>query len=348
MKNLAPETIEKIKSGREVTFEELKPLLRPEGVQNGVMKVDPEKCTSCGLCIQNCPFKCWEMGKDNLPRLKEGYACFSCFNCMVVCPGDAISIVSTYKVVGGYWATEFPPVKMPQEPKNAEGKPDKWTEVERIIYERRSVRNFKETPIPDSLIERVLEAGRFAPSAGNMQPWKFTVVTNKKFIAELEQIAYNIVKEVYELYINDDSALKAFAILGRGILPAPDFDYRVMIGGFRAVVKKDLPIFLNAPCVIFLGGHENLVGAEMHIGICGQNMNLVAQALGIGCCWSNFGRVVGFVPEIKTKLGFDEGWRILTSLCLGYPKFKQEGIVPRMFRPVTWFQEGSDKPTTLE
>jgi hypothetical protein len=31
-------------------------------------------------------------------------------------------------------------------------------------------------------------------------------------------------------------------------------------------------------------------------------------------------------------------------MCLGYPKFKQEGIVPREFRPVAWFKEGAEGP----
>lgn len=347
MKDLKKETIEKIKAGKKVTFEELKPVLRPEGVQNGVMKVDPDKCTSCGLCTQNCPFRCWEMGEDEIPRLKSGYACFSCFNCMVACPVDAISIVQTYKVEGGYWDTGFPPVKMPLEPRDAEGNPAKWTEVELAILNRRSVRNFKETPVPEPLIRRVLEAGRFAPSAGNHQPWKFTVVTDKKFITELEEAAYNVNKGLYELYINDDTVMKAFAMVG-GTLPAPVFDYRVMVGGFRALVAKDLSIFFNAPCVIFVGGHENLNGPELQIGICGQNMNLAAQSLGLGCCWSNFGRDVRLVPEIRARLGFVDGWNIITAMCLGYPKFKQEGMVPRMFRPITWFRPGSDKPQIEE
>jgi nitroreductase/NAD-dependent dihydropyrimidine dehydrogenase PreA subunit len=347
VKDLKKETIDKIKAGKKVTFEELKPMLRPEGIVNGMMNVDPDKCTSCGLCIQNCPFRCWEMGKDEIPRLKSGYACFSCFNCMVACPVDAISIIQTYKVEGGYWDTGFPPVKMPQDLKDTEGNLAKWTEVEWLILNRRSVRNFKEAPVPESLIRRVLEAGRFAPSAGNHQPWKFTVVTDNKFIAELEEVAYNVNAELYNLYIKDDTVMKAFAMVG-GTLPAPVFDYRVMIGGFRAVVGKDLPIFFSAPCVIFLGAHENLNGPELQIGICGQSMNLAAMALGLGCCWSNFGRDVRLFPGMKERLGFGEGWNIITAMCLGYPKFKQEGMVPRMFRPVTWFRPGSNKPQIEE
>jgi nitroreductase/NAD-dependent dihydropyrimidine dehydrogenase PreA subunit len=346
MKDLKQETIEKIKASQEVTFEELKPLLRPEGVQNGVMKVDREKCTGCGLCIKNCPFKCWEMGEDDIPRLRDGYGCFSCCNCLVACPVEAISIVKTYKVEGGYWDTGFPPYKMPQEPMDASGKPARWTEVERLILNRRSVRNFKETPVPEPLIRRVMEAGRFAPSAGNMQPWRFTVVTDKEFIAELEESAYKINSDLYRLGQNDDTAVEAFYAVG-GTLPQPFFDFRVQVG-FDCVTRRELPVFLNAPCVIFLGSSGKLVGSEMQIGICGQNMNLAAMALGLGFCWSNFGRDVRFFPGVKEKLGFGGDWDILASLCLGYPKFKQVGMVPRMFRPVTWFRPGSSEPQIEE
>jgi len=42
---------------------DLKPIFRPEPgtVHMGKMKVDPEKCTGCGLCIENCLFRTWEM-----------------------------------------------------------------------------------------------------------------------------------------------------------------------------------------------------------------------------------------------------------------------------------------------
>src|SRR4030066_1436286 len=73
-----------------------------------------------------------------------------------------------------------------------EGMP--WNPVEKIIMERRSIRSFKKEPLPDSMIQRILEAGRFAPSAGNMQPWRFIVIKSPEIIAELEKDAVRIAK----------------------------------------------------------------------------------------------------------------------------------------------------------
>ena len=44
-----------------LNFEEIKPIVRPTGVHRGKMKFDADKCNSCGLCIENCPFRCLEM-----------------------------------------------------------------------------------------------------------------------------------------------------------------------------------------------------------------------------------------------------------------------------------------------
>ncbi len=64
----------------------------------------------------------------------------------------------------------------------------------RSIMERRSIRKFKEEPIPDSMIRRILEAGRFAPSTGNQQPWKFIVIKSPEIIAEMEKDAARLTK----------------------------------------------------------------------------------------------------------------------------------------------------------
>jgi len=53
------------------------------------------------------------------------------------------------------------------------------------IRARRNVRQYTEAPIGADELERILEAGRRAPSAGNWQPWNFVVVTDRANLVEL-------------------------------------------------------------------------------------------------------------------------------------------------------------------
>jgi len=49
-----------------------------------------------------------------------------------------------------------------------------------VVRQRLSVRSYKSDPVPEDVLNRILEAGRLAPSACNLQPWKFIVVTDPK------------------------------------------------------------------------------------------------------------------------------------------------------------------------
>jgi nitroreductase/NAD-dependent dihydropyrimidine dehydrogenase PreA subunit len=318
---------------------EVAAMVHPQGVQNGVMWADPGKCTGCGRCLQNCPYKCWVMGADDVPTMKERYLCFSCGNCIVACGVDAISMVRPYAVHGGYFDTDFPAYTPPLPPRDAAGDPAEWTETERIIIERRSVRHYKNDPVPETLIRRVLEAGRFAPSGGNSQPWKFTVVTDPAFIAELEE-------KTQAVWAGDHFALEDEAVAASlvGVLPDEVWDPRVR-QGLRSTALKELAVFLDAPVVIFMGANKKMALPILQAGICGQNMNLAAIAIGLGFVWTNFGAMgVERTPELKARLGFDDSWTVAAALCLGYPSFTQRGLVARQNRPVTWFRPGAAGP----
>lgn len=56
------------------------------------------------------------------------------------------------------------------------------------ITSRRNVRNFADRPIDDAALERILEAGRRAPSSRNWQPWDFVVVTDRAQLRELSKV----------------------------------------------------------------------------------------------------------------------------------------------------------------
>ncbi len=57
------------------------------------------------------------------------------------------------------------------------------------IKKRRSVRRFKKDAFPQEALDRMLEAARMAPSAGNVQPWKFFVVRNKEVQRQMANAA---------------------------------------------------------------------------------------------------------------------------------------------------------------
>jgi len=56
------------------------------------------------------------------------------------------------------------------------------------IRSRRSVRRFTSEPVSDELIDRILEAGRWAPSGLNNQPWRFAVVKDRELITEISKL----------------------------------------------------------------------------------------------------------------------------------------------------------------
>jgi nitroreductase len=56
------------------------------------------------------------------------------------------------------------------------------------ITSRRNVRQFTDRPLPDDDLERILEAGRRAPSSRNWQPWDFIAVTDREQLRELSQV----------------------------------------------------------------------------------------------------------------------------------------------------------------
>jgi len=60
-----------------------------------------------------------------------------------------------------------------------------------VIRTRRSVRSYKSDPIPDDVLQRVLEAARIAPSGSNRQPWRFIVVKDEEIKRKLAPACHN-------------------------------------------------------------------------------------------------------------------------------------------------------------
>lgn len=64
-----------------------------------------------------------------------------------------------------------------------------------VIENRRSIRKYKDVPIPSSAVEEIIRAGTLAPSSKNRQPWRFVVVEGKSKIQLLEAMEQGLKRE---------------------------------------------------------------------------------------------------------------------------------------------------------
>ena len=62
--------------------------------------------------------------------------------------------------------------------------------VQEAIIERRSIRKYSTKPVSDDLIMQVLEAGRWAPSSDNSQPWEFIVIKDQNTRNRLSELSF--------------------------------------------------------------------------------------------------------------------------------------------------------------
>lgn len=157
--------------------------------------------------------------------------------------------------------------------------------VYEVIMTRRSIRDYKEEPVCREQMAKILEAGIYAPSAMNMQPWAVRVVDNKEFIDGVTAIAVASNPKIAEQ------------------------------PGFRN-------LFRNAPTVAFIACPEESYSGEYDCGLLSQNMMLSAWSMGIGsCCLGSVVPVMN-MEEAKPymeRLQLPEGYKLLVGIAFGYP-----------------------------
>ncbi len=144
------------------------------------------------------------------------------------------------------------------------------------IENRRSIRNFKADKISKEIVEDILNCGRLAPSAKNRQPWYFVIVQDevKNKIADM-MINYTINK--------DDTNERKKLDCASSVNPT-------------ANVIKQAPILV----LVFREKNDNwIIGDNLSIGACVENMCLRATDLGIGSLWI---RDIVYVSEDVTKM----------------------------------------------
>ena len=198
------------------------------------------------------------------------------------------------------------------------------------IKARRSVRAYKPDPIPREHLGTIIEAGNWAPSGLNRQPWRFVVVESAPWRARLLAAARPAWRRVVERWITDageELRAELTALFPRS-LGWPEQPYEVAMRGWA---EMEDGVYWSAPVVVFVVCTSGTGASKGCAAVC-QNMMLAARSLGIGSCWVGFGTPVRDDPEILEALELQEGESISDCLVFGYPAI--DPAPPRKKPPV--------------
>jgi nitroreductase len=221
-----------------------------------------------------------------------------------------------------------------------------FTETERIILSRRSVRLYTEEQVPEFMVKRILEAGRFAPSAGNSQPWKFVVLRDPDM---MNGIADTVVKLCKMLRVTMDYRREGF----QWLRPFTKFWTRlryndlhwVPLGAACLIAEGKLGLWHGAPTVILIFKDvRGVSNPDLDCGIAGQNMVLAAHSMGLGTCWVGFVRpAFEYTGKWRRSLGIEFPYKFANSIAIGWPKGEPDGMVGRQTHAIDWYEYGTKK-----
>jgi len=192
----------------------------------------------------------------------------------------------------------------------------------------RAVRKLRVDPIPDAVLDRILQAAAWAPSGGNVQPWRVVVVRDEALRRGLGDL-YRPEWQRYsvgarraldhltgEAHAKQVRMLSAADHLGEHFGDAPAILVFCFNPDRMAITDADL-------------GRPSVVGGgSVYPAV--QNAMLACRAEGIGCTLTT---LLCFQEEaVRTLLGIPEGWYTCAFVPIGYPVGRGHGPISR--RPV--------------
>lgn len=227
-------------------------------------------CIGCGLCVKDCPAS--NLVVTNKKAVLKSQDCIKCGHCVAICPKAAVSM-------SGF---DQPPVELEGQPRVDSG------QLLRALQARRSIRQFTEQPVAQEVIDTIIEAGRWTPTAKNAPSVSYLVLQREKDRAEALAVGFF-----------------------RKILPLA----RLVYPAAKGMTIDDAFFFKGAPLVIAIVSKDKVSGS-----LAASNMALMAESHGLGVLYSGFfSMAVNMSSPLRKALGLRRQDRVVTTLVLGYP-----------------------------
>lgn len=195
--------------------------------------------------------------------------------------------------------------------------------VLRAILTRRSIRRYTDQPVPRQLVEQILEAAIWSPSAHNRQPWRFAVIQDEASKHKLAsamgtRLRHDLTADgVPETVIADDVNRSYERITNAPVLIA------------LCLTMADMDSYPDEK-----RSRNEYLMAVQSVAMAGQNLLLAAHDLSLGACWMC---APLFCPDVVVSaLDLPEDWQPQGLITLGYPAQEREKTRKPLIETVIW------------
>jgi len=284
-------------------------------------KIIVEKCNSCGVCVLVCPSFVIDWVEEKA-RVARGEWCIGCGHCEGVCPTEA--------VLHGVTSFEGHP--------NQGASPALSPETLELLFrERRSVRNYTQNPVPQEILKRVLEAGRYGPTGTNSQNVHYLVLRSPDQISQLREMTIGFYEKIFSRARGRLSGFLLSLVAGRKTLEylresLPKVEY-----AYEQIRKGKDRLFFHAPVVMLAHAESWDSCSSFNCSVALYHCSLMAHTLGLGCCFNGFlVNAVNHDRKIKRWLGIPGDHECYSAMTLGYQNVKYQRLVHRDPPKVTW------------
>lgn len=202
---------------------------------------------------------------------------------------------------------------------------DEHTEIVlQALIDRRSLRRYGTLPVPSELVQTVLEAARWAPSAHNRQPWRFVVIQSQ---LQKERLALAMGAQLRRDLVADGMMTAA------QIAEDADRSYDRMTSApviiLLCLTMADMDVYPDEKRT-----HAEMLMAVQSVAMAGQNLLLAAHAVGLGACWMC---APLFCPDVvQAALKMPNDWLPQALITLGYPAQTREKTRHTLEGRVLW------------
>jgi nitroreductase len=209
--------------------------------------------------------------------------------------------------------------------------------LELLFRERRSIRVYEKEPIPDEILERILDAGRYAPTGSNSQNVSYVALKSPEEIDRLRSMTAEFYAKLFARIQGPLGTLFFRLFAGRRLLESLK-DSLPKVEHARKLMEqgKDC-LFYHAPVVVVAHAESWDTCSSFNCSVGLYQCSLVAHTLGIGCCFNGYlVSAINNDRKIKRWLAIPRDHRCYAAMTVGVQKLRYPRLVKRDPPKITW------------